>query len=113
MIRFLIQILVMVLMFAVFVEAAPLTGKFEGIWKSDLPGTVLTILSDHPPRGTLTRGEGGASLYIQDPRIVKGALHFKTIDPSDGVLHYELKVISPTEATLAVPNHPPILLKHT
>ena len=110
--RFLVQVLVMILMVVTFLEAAPSIGKFEGIWKAGVEGTILTILSDHPPRGTLTKS-GGAGLYIQDPRIVKGALHFKTIDPNDGVLTYELKITSPEEATLSIAGREPITLKRT
>lgn len=102
------------------VSAAPDTGKFEGVWKGQLNGhvyAVLTILSDHPPRGTLARGavntnsagevvevtrDAALDLYIQAPKVVKGVLHFKTIDPNDGVVNYEMKVTSSSEATLVV-----------
>jgi hypothetical protein len=100
-----VRCLFLTLLFVVFLDAKTESGKFEGIWKSELHGkpyAVLTILSDHPPRGTLAREEGGADLYIQDVRIAKGVLRFKTIGPSDGVVQYELKVVSPTEATLLI-----------
>jgi len=95
-------------------EAAHETGKFEGVWQSERPEktyAVLTILSDHPPRGTLTRGETAAGLYIQDVKIVKGNLRFKTIDPSDGVIQYELKVVSPSEASLSIAGKESVTLK--
>jgi hypothetical protein len=81
------------------------SGKFEGVWKGGPPGKPsvrLTILSDHPPRGTMARGESSADLYIQDVKVVKGTLRFKIIDPSDGVVQYELKVVSGSEATLSI-----------
>jgi hypothetical protein len=44
-------------------------------------------------------------------KVVKGALRFKTIDPSDGVVQYELKVISHSEATLSVGGKESVSLK--
>jgi hypothetical protein len=102
-----LHILILALLFS---EAA----KFEGIWKSDLKGktyAIVTILSDHPPRGTMARGEAAAELFIQDPKIVKGALRFKTIDPNDGVIQYEMKVTSPSEATLSIAGRESVTLK--
>jgi hypothetical protein len=92
------QVMLRFILFAALL-ASTKPGKFEGIWKADR--IVLTILSDNPPRGTLARS-GGGSLYIQDVREVKGALRFKIIDPSDGVIQFELKVSSPAEATLSI-----------
>ena len=100
-----VRCLLLTLLFVVFLDAKPESGKFEGIWKTEphgRPYAALTILSDHPPRGTLAREEGGVDLYIQDVRTAKGVLRFKTIGPSDGVMQYELKVVSPTEATLLI-----------
>jgi hypothetical protein len=99
-----VRCLIVAILFAVLAAAKPETGKFEGIWKAEKAGkpyAVLTILSDHPPRGTLSR-DGGMDLYMQDVRIAKGALRFKTIDPNDGLVQYELKIVSPSEGTLAL-----------
>lgn len=63
---------ILALLFALFGFAKPEQGKFEGIWKAEKPYAVLTILSDHPPRGSLSWGEGAPEFYIQDVRIVKG-----------------------------------------
>jgi hypothetical protein len=100
------------------VSAGTDTGKFEGVWKAEVRGRVyaiLTILSDHPPRGTLARGSAEADaamgLYIQDPKIIKGVLHFKTIDPNDGVVSYEMKVTAPAEAALSISGAEPLALK--
>lgn len=110
-------------------SAAPDTVRFEGIWKAELHGhvyAILTILSDHPPRGTLSRGsvntdatgrvtevtrDAAIDLYIQAPKMTKGALRFKTIDPNDGVVNYEMKVTSASEATLSVDGAAPFPLK--
>jgi hypothetical protein len=89
-------------------------GKFEGVWKTESHGktlATLTILSDHPPRGTFARGESAADLYIQDTKIVKGVLRFKIIDPNDGVIQYEMRVTSPSEATLSIPGKETVTLK--
>jgi hypothetical protein len=51
------------------------------------------------------------NLFIQKPRIVKGALHFKTIDPNDGEVDYEMKITSPSEATLSIAGAPAFPLK--
>jgi hypothetical protein len=89
-------------------------GKFEGVWKggaSGKPSVLLTILSDHPPRGTMAQGESSADLYIQDVKVVKGTLRFKTIDPNDGVVQYELKVVSGSEGTLSIDGKESVTLK--
>jgi hypothetical protein len=96
---------VLILLFISFLDARTEVGKFEGIWKTEdygKPYALLMILSDHPPRGTLARTAGGIDLYIQDVKIAKGVLRFKTIDPNDGVVQYELKIVSPTESTLSI-----------
>jgi hypothetical protein len=121
--------LVFALLFPVLISAAPDVGKFEGVWKAEIQGhayAILTILSDHPPRGTLARGsvntnaagqitevtrDASMGLYIQAPKIVKGALHFKTIDPNDGVVTYEMRITSGSEATLSVNGAAPFPLK--
>ena len=114
--------LILVLLFALSGVAAPKTakeaGKFEGVWKAELHGhvyAVVTILSDHPPRGTIARGsattDAAMDLYIQAPKIVKGALRFKTIDPNDGVVGYEMKVTSPSEASLTIAGAETVTLK--
>jgi hypothetical protein len=108
------RILMLALTLALTAAASTEPGKFEGVWKGGPPGKpsiLLTILSDHPPRGTLAHGESSAELYIQDVRVVKGALRFKTIDPNDGVVQYELKVLSSSEATLSVSGKESVTLK--
>jgi hypothetical protein len=108
------RLIILALILALAAIASTDSGKFEGVWKGDLPGKPsirLTILSDHPPRGTMAVGESSANLYIQDVKVVKGALRFKTIDPSDGVVQYELKVISHSEATLSVGGKESVSLK--
>jgi hypothetical protein len=110
------RFLILALVCALNAVAAPAPGKFEGVWKTQVEGKpriVLTILSDHPPRGTMSQGESTADLYIQDVKVVKGTLRFKTIDPNDGLVQYELKVTSPSEATLLIAGKPPVPLKRT
>jgi hypothetical protein len=109
-----IRILMLAFTLAVAAGASTESGKFEGVWKGNLHGKpyiLLTILSDHPPRGTMALGEASADLYLQDVKVVKGALRFKTIDPNDGMVQYELKVISHSEATLSLGGKESITLK--
>jgi hypothetical protein len=99
------RFLLLTAIFAFSVFSAPPKTRFEGVWKSGPDGrvyAVLTILSDNPLRGTMTRGEGAVDLFIQDTKVVRGKLRFKTIDPSDGVVQYELDPTSPSEATLSI-----------
>jgi hypothetical protein len=109
-----LRLLMLALTLALAAAGSTDSGKFEGAWKGGPPGkpsVLLTILSNHPPRGTMAHGESSAELYIQDVRVVKGALRFKTIDPNDGVVQYELKVVSSSEATLSVGGKESVTLK--
>jgi len=118
------RILIPFLVFSVSAFAAKGAPKsrdtFEGVWKADLHGhvyAVLTILSHNPLRGTVSRGgfstnatgevievtrDPSMDLYIQAPKIVKGALHFKTVDPNDGELNYKLQLLNDSEGLLSI-----------
>lgn len=106
-----LRCLILALLLTLTAAAKPEPGKFEGIWKADKPYIVLTILSNNPPRGNVAWGEGAPEFYIQDVRIAKGALRFKTIEPNDGVVQYEMKIVSPSEATLSIAGRETLTLK--
>lgn len=124
-----LRLLLPALLFCLSSSAAPDSGRFEGVWKAELHGrayAVVTLLSDHPPRGTIARGtvntnsdgqvtevtsDAAMNLFIQKPRIIKGVLHFKTIDPNDGEVDYEMKITSPSQAMLSIAGAPAFPLK--
>ena len=63
-----VRILIVALVLVFTAAGASKQPNFEGIWKAESQGkvlAVLTILSDHPPRGTFAKGEGA----IRPPQL--------------------------------------------
>ncbi len=120
----------MSLLFCLIATAADEEAKFQGVWKGEFEGhtyALVTILGKNPLRGTIAKGtvrtgkdgavievtrDSAMDLFIQNPRMVKKSLHFKTIDPNDEELDYVMKIVSDSAATLTVKGTTLHLQKH-